>query len=352
MSDVRALLLERDGDGPIHARVADLRRDELPGGSAPAPGEVEIAVSHSALNYKDALIVTGTGAPLVRTHPHVPGIDLAGTVTAIGADVPTDVATVGDEVLVTGCGLGERRWGGMATAARVPAAWLVRRPAGLDAARAMALGTAGFTAQLCVDALGHGGVVPGAGPVLVTGAAGGVGGLAVHLLVAAGHEVVAATGTPDAAPRLRALGAADVIDRSELAALADRPLASGRWAGAVDVVGGAVLAGTLVATLPSGVVAACGLAGGRRLDVDLAPFFVRGVVLAGIDSVLHPMAERPGIWSRLAATVDRAALDGMTTTVGVDAVPGAAADLLAHGGRGRTVVMTGATTAADGPAAP
>lgn len=335
---LRALLLERDGDGPVRAGVTDLPTDRLPGGDAPAEGEVEVAVSHSSLNYKDALIVTGTGGPLVREHPHVPGIDLAGTVTAVGPGVGPDVAAVGDEVLVTGCWLGERRWGGMATVARVPASWLVRRPAGLDAARAMALGTAGFTAQLCLDALAHGGVDPGAGTVLVTGATGGVGSLAVHLLARAGHTVAAATGSADAEGLLRDLGATEVVPRAELEALAAKPLASARWSGVVDVAGGPVLAGALVSTAPRGVVAACGIAGGRRLEVDLAPFFARGVVLAGIDSVLHPMAERAAIWARMAAAVDPAVLDGLSTTVGLDGVAGAATALLERGVRGRTVV--------------
>ncbi len=333
---VRALLLERDADGPVRARVTEL--DALPGGPLPAPGEVEVAVSHSSLNFKDALIVTGAGAGLVAASPHVPGIDLAGTVVAVGPDVDPAVVTVGDEVLATGCWLGERRWGGMSTRARVPAAALVRRPADLDAAHAMALGTAGLTARLCVDALERGGVAPGSGTVLVTGASGGVGSLAVHLLARAGHTVAAATRSADAAGRLADLGASEVVPSDEVAAGAGRALASARWAGVVDVVGGPVLAGALVATAPRGVVVTCGIAGGRRLEVDLAPFFAREVVLAGIDSVQHPMSERPALWERLAADVGPEVLDRITTTVGLAEVAGAAAALLAHGGRGRTVV--------------
>ena len=333
-----ALLLERDGDGPVRAVTTDLPLDRLPGGGGVAEGEVEVAVTHSSLNYKDALIVTGSGGALVREHPHVPGIDLAGTVVAVGPGVDPAAAAVGDEVLVTGCWLGERRWGGMASRARVPASWLVRRPTGLDAARAMTLGTAGFTARLCLDALARGGVGPGDGTVLVTGTTGGVGSLALHLLARAGHTVAAATGSPDAAALLHDLGATEVVPRAELEALAARPLASARWAGVVDVAGGPVLAGALVSTAPRGVVAACGIAGGRRLDVDLAPFFARGVLLAGIDSVQHPMAERPAIWDRLTAAADPVVLDRLTTTIGLDDVADAAAGLLGRGGRGRTVV--------------
>ncbi|MGA1774243.1 MAG: alcohol dehydrogenase catalytic domain-containing protein [Nitriliruptoraceae bacterium] len=325
MSDATftALLLERSGDGPVRAGVTDLPVDRLPGGDGPADGEVEVAVTHSSLNYKDALIVTGTGGPLVREHPHVPGIDLAGTVVAVGSGVDPGTAAVGDEVLVTGCWLGERRWGGMATRARVPAAGLVRRPAGDD------------------DALAHGGGARGDGTVLVTGATGGVGSLAVHLLTRTGHTVAAATGSPDAAAVLEELGAPEIVPRSELEALAAKPLASARWAGVVDVAGGPVLAGALVSTAPRGVVVACGIAGGRRLDVDLAPFFARGVVLAGIDSVLHPMAERPAIWARLAAGADPAVLDRIATTVGLGGVHEAAEALLSRGGRGRAVVAVG-----------
>lgn len=340
----RALLLERDGGGPPHATVAAIAMDRLPGGPGPAVGEVAVAVSHSSVNYKDALIVTGTGGPLVRDLPHVPGIDLAGTVVAVGDGVDPAAVAVGDEVLVTGCWLGERRWGGMASRAHVPAEWIVRRPPSLDAAQAMALGTAGFTAQLSLDALARGGVAPGTGPILVTGATGGVGSLAVHLLARTGHTVVAATGSPDAEDWLRELGASEIVPRADLEAAATRPLVTARWAGVVDVAGGTTLAGALVATMPGGVVAACGIAGGRELSVSLAPFFARGVLLAGIDSVLHPMPRRPDVWGRLADTVDPAVLDRLTTTVDLEDVPDLAAALLARGVRGRTVVTTGGST--------
>jgi acrylyl-CoA reductase (NADPH) len=331
MTTFRALLLSRaDDTSPVEAEVTELPRDALPQGPE---GAVEIEVSHSSLNYKDALIVTGrTG--LVRTYPHVPGIDLAGTVVATDdAGVP-----VGSEVLVTGCWLGERHWGGMATRVRVPASWVVVRPDGLDAARAMALGTAGFTAQLAVDALRAGGVTAELGPVLVTGATGGVGTIAVHLLATAGYEVHAATGRADVKGFLERLGAHAVVDRSAIAGDAARALASARWAGVVDVAGGAMLAGALAACAARGVVVACGLAGGAELHTSVMPFIVRGVTLTGIDSVLHPMPLRAAVWDRLQAAVDAGTLADLTTTIALEDVPVRARELLDHGVRGRTVI--------------
>jgi len=330
---VRALVLHRDDPAaPPTVAIETFPDDRLP------DGEVTIDVSHSSLNYKDALVLAGRPG-LVRDHPHVPGIDLAGTV------VTSDDLRVaaGDEVLVTGCWLGERHWGGMATRARVPADWVVRRPDGMDAERAMALGTAGFTAQLCVDALDHGGVRPGDGPVLVTGATGGVGSIAVALLAHAGHEVEASTGSagdPATDALLRALGAARTIPRDEVLAGAARPLATARWAGAVDVAGGATLAGTLAQMRPGGVVAACGLADDTALVTTVMPFIIRGVTLAGIDSVLHPLDRRPDVWARLHDALDAGLLARLTTTIGLGEVAARAAELLTRGGRGRTVIDT------------
>ena len=328
---VTALVIRRDDpDAPVHVAVEQLEDTLLP------PGEVTIDVARSSLNYKDALVLAGHPG-LVREHPHVPGIDLAGTVVA--SDDPT--VTAGDEVLVTGCWLGERHWGGMATRARVPAAWVVRRPAGLDAQRAMALGTAGFTAQLAVDALADGGVRPGDGPVLVTGATGGVGTIAVALLAAAGHEVEAATGSsgdPEVEALIADLGGTRSVPREEVSGAAGRPLATARWAGVVDVAGGATLAGALAQTRPRGVVAACGLADDAALATTVMPFIVRGITLAGIDSVLHPMPGRAAVWARLQATLDPDLLDRITTTIGLSEVPTRAATLLERGVRGRTVV--------------
>lgn len=326
-----ALVLHRDdADAPPVARVERLDDDRLP------DGEVTVDVTRSSLNYKDALILAGRPG-LVRAYPHIPGIDLAGTVVA-----SDDAAFApGDEVLVTGCWLGERHWGGMATRARVPAAWVVHRPAGMDAQRAMALGTAGFTAQLAVDALVHGGVTPDAGPVLVTGATGGVGTLAVVLLAGAGFDVETSTGSaddPDVVRWLHDLGATDVLPRAEVSAAAGRPLGSARWAGVVDVAGGPTLAGALAQTRPAGVVAACGLADDTALATTVMPFIVRGVTLAGIDSVLFPAERRPDVWSRLHAAMAPDVLEALTTTVALGDVPARAATLLASGVRGRTVI--------------
>jgi acrylyl-CoA reductase (NADPH) len=326
-----ALLLRReDPEALPTVAVESLDETQLP------EGEVLIDVARSSINYKDALVLAGRPG-LVREHPHVPGIDLAGTVRA-----STDpVHAPGDEVLITGCWLGERHWGGMATLARVPAAWVIPRPAGMDAQRAMALGTAGFTAQLAVDALGHGRARPDDGPVLVTGATGGVGMLAIMLLAHAGYEVEASTGSsgdPEVESLLADLGAARTLQREEVSGAATRALGSARWAGVIDVAGGATLAGALAQTRPRGVVAACGLADDTSLPTTVMPFIVRGVTLAGIDSVLHPVAERAAVWGRLHAAVDATLLERITTTVALDGVVDRAATLLASGVRGRTVV--------------
>ena len=330
-----ALMLRRaDPEAAATVAVEHVDESQLP------EGEVTIDVERSSLNYKDALVLAGRPG-LVRDYPHVPGIDLAGTVRS-----STDPAiTPGDAVLVTGCWLGERHWGGMAALARVPAGWVVRRPEGMDAQRAMALGTAGFTAQLAVDALVHGGVRPADGPVLVTGATGGVGTIAVLLLTRAGYEVEASTGSagdPEVDELLAALGAARTLARTEVTSAAGRPLASARWAGAIDVAGGATLAGALAQMRPRGVVAACGLADDTTLATTVMPFIVRGVTLAGIDSVLHPVEERGAVWSRLDRAADRDLLARITTTVSLADVPARATALLAHGGRGRTVIDTAA----------
>jgi acrylyl-CoA reductase (NADPH) len=332
MSATVLMIRRDDADAPVSVAVETLEDSALPDGA------VTIDVTHSSINYKDALVLAGRPG-LVREHPHVPGIDLAGTVEACD-----DAAFApGDAVLVTGCGLGERHWGGMTTRARVPSAWVVTRPAGMDAHRAMALGTAGFTAQLSLDALAHGGVRPGDGPVLVTGATGGVGSIAVMLLSRAGHEVEAATGSagdPEVEMLLAALGAARTVTREDVAGAAGRPLASARWAAVIDVAGGATLAGALAQTRPGGVVAACGLADDTTLATTVMPFIIRGVTLAGIDSALHPVERRPAVWERLHGAVGADLLARVTTTVALAEVQARSTELLERGVRGRTVIDT------------
>ena len=322
----RALVLEEKDDG-VAAAIGELDEADLP------DGDVTVAVRYSDLNYKDGMILKGIGR-LVRNYPHVPGIDLAGTVTASSAP---DIA-VGDEVLVTGYRLGEVRWGGFAERARVPADWVVKIPDGLDAYRAMALGTAGFTAMIAAMALEDAGLSPGTGEVLVTGANGGVGSVAVILLAALGYEVAASTGRMETADELKALGAATVIDRAELATEPQRPLASERWAGAIDAVGGTTLASILTGLKYGGSVAACGLAGGNALNTTVIPFLLRGVNLLGIDSVMYPRDRRVKAWRRLAAELPMDRIDAVSQTVALDALPALADRILKGQTRGRVVV--------------
>lgn len=322
----RGLVLEEAEDG-VAASVKELEEGDLP------DGEVTIAVEYSDLNYKDGMILKGIGR-LVRSYPHVPGIDLAGRVTASSAAG----IDVGDAVLVTGYRLGETRWGGYAERARVPAEWVVKIPEGLDSRRAMALGTAGFTAMIAVMALEEAGLAPGAGEVLVTGANGGVGSVAVILLAALGYEVVASTGRIETAEDLKALGASSVIDRAELAAEPERPLGGERWAGAIDAVGGTTLASILTGLKHSAAVAACGLAGGSALNTTVIPFLLRGVRLLGIDSVMYPRDRREEAWRRLAAELPMDGIDAVSQTVALDALPDLAGQILKGQTRGRVVV--------------
>lgn len=322
----RALVLDEANGGV----VAELK--ELDGSALP-DGEVTIAVRYSDLNYKDGMILKGIGR-LVRAYPHVPGIDLAGTVIA---STSPDVA-VGEDVLVTGYRMGEIQWGGYAQRARVPADWVVKIPDGLDAFQAMALGTAGFTAMICVMELEWAGLVPGAGEVLVTGANGGVGSIAVGLLAALGHEVVASTGRMETAADLKALGAATVIDRAELASPPDRPMVKERWAGAIDPVGGTTLASILTGLRYGASVAACGLAGGNELNTTVIPFLLRGARLLGMDSVMYPRERRLEAWRRLASELPKSAIDHVASTVKLGELPGLAGRILKGETRGRVVV--------------
>ena len=298
-------------------------------------GDVDVRISHSTINFKDGLALTGK-SPVVRRWPMIPGIDFAGTVVRSGsADFKP-----GDEVIVNGWGLGETHLGGYSQMARVQAGWLVAKPPGLSAAQAMAIGTAGYTAMLCVMALEKSGVSPSSGPVLVTGAAGGVGSVAIALLSKLGYTVSASTGRKEEAAYLKALGASEIIDRAELSAPA-KPLARERWAGTVDAVGSHTLANALSQTKYGGAVAACGLAQGMDLPASVAPFILRGITLAGIDSVMAPKPKRVEAWNRLARDLDRSKLDAMTVTRPLLDVVALAPDILAGKVRGRVVLEIG-----------
>jgi acrylyl-CoA reductase (NADPH) len=326
MGMFRALVLRDEGE-KIVPRIESVDEDRLP------PGQVTVAVEYSTLNYKDGMILQGIGR-LVRNYPHVPGVDFAGTVER--SDAPE--FKPGDPVILTGWRVGETRWGGYAEKARVPASYLVRRPDGISARQAMAIGTAGFTAMLAVIALERHGLQPGAGDVLVTGAVGGVGSVAIALLSRLGHRVVASTGRPEQRDYLTELGAADLIDRATLAAKPSRPLDAERWAGAIDAVGGTTLATILTQLKYRASVAACGLAGGSDLPATVIPFLLRGVNLLGIDSVMCPRDERIEAWQRLARGLPLDKLDRMTETVPLSALPGLAPKILDGATSGRIVV--------------
>ena len=295
-------------------------------------GDVTVAVEWSTLNYKDGLALTGK-APVVRRFPMIAGIDFAGTVEQ--SSHPAWKA--GDKVVSTGWGLGETHLGAYSQKARVKGDWLVKLPDGLSARDAMAIGTAGFTAMLAVIALEKQGVSPKSGPVVVTGAAGGVGSVATAVLAKLGYHVIASTGRPAETPYLKSLGAAEVIDRNELSGAA-KPLAKERWAGGVDSVGSTTLANLLSMTKYGGAIAACGLAAGMDLPSSVAPFILRGVCLLGIDSVMCPIEPRKAAWARLARDLDRAKLSEITHEISLDQVIGMGAEILNGGVRGRIVV--------------
>ncbi|OSQ38367.1 MDR family oxidoreductase [Thalassospira mesophila] len=301
MSDgFRALVLNASDDGKkITPEFKTLTPDDLPA------GDVLVRVSHSTLNYKDGMILNGLGR-LVRHYPHVPGVDFTGEVVSSS----DDRYRAGDRVILTGWRVGESHWGGYAQMARVKADWLVPLPDGLTPAQAMAIGTAGFTSMLAVMALEEQGVSPQAdGEVLVTGAAGGVGSVAVSILSHLGYQVVASTGRPENSDYLKHLGASGIVDRAELAAASTRPLLSERWLGAIDSVGSTTLAHVLAEMKYHGVVAACGLAGGPDLPATVLPFLLRGVRLIGIDSVMCPYDYRVKAWQRLVTDLPKTRLD-------------------------------------------
>ena len=319
----RAILLEED-DGTVTGSVTELDEDRLP------EGDVTVRIDYSDLNYKDGLILKGL-ARLVRTYPHVPGIDFSGTVENSASP---DFAP-GDRVVLTGWGLGERHWGGFAQKARVKAGWLVKVPDALSNLQAMAIGTAGFTAMISAMALEHAGLRPGAGPVLVTGASGGVGSVAVAILAALGHEVTASTGKSGEEDYLRGLGAGNVIGRLEASG---RPLEKAQWAGCVDTVGGATLATAAAQMGLHSAVAVCGNAGGNDLATTVLPFILRGVSLLGIDSVMYPAAPRKTAWQRLATDLPIGKLEAMTEVIPLDGAFAAGETILKGGMRGRTVI--------------
>jgi acrylyl-CoA reductase (NADPH) len=322
----KALVLSKQDDR-VTAAVEEVDEARLP------EGDVTVAVEYSTLNYKDGLIIKNK-APLVRAYPHVPGVDFAGRVV----DSAHPGYRPGDAVVLTGWGVGERHWGGYAQRARVKGDWLVPLPQGWRTQHAMAIGTAGFTAMLAVIALENHGLEPGAGEVLVTGAAGGVGSIAVALLARLGHEVTASTGRTASHEYLRSLGVSNIIDRAELAESSPRPLESERFAGCIDAVGGATLARVLGQMKYRCSVAAVGLAGGSELHTTVIPFLLRGVNLLGIDSVYQPMAPRRAAWQRLARDLDLAKLEGMIVEAGLQDLPRLADQILRGRVQGRVVL--------------
>ena len=321
----KAILVERDPP-PYRAEIKSLEEAQLPA------NEATVRVAYSTLNYKDALAITGKG-PVVRQFPLVPGIDLAGTVEkSSNASV-----AVGQKVVLNGWGVGESHWGGLAQLASLKGDWLIPLPEAFTPRQAMSIGTAGYTAMLCVIALEKHGVKPAGGEILVTGAAGGVGSVAVAVLSKLGFKVVAVTGRPAEADFLKRLGAAEILDRAQFAS-AGKPLAKERWAGAIDVVGSHTLANVCASVRYGGIVAACGLAGGMDFPASVAPFILRGVTLAGIDSVMRPRPDRVEAWNRLARDLDVGKLDLLTEEIGLGQAVERAGLLLQGQVRGRVVV--------------
>jgi acrylyl-CoA reductase (NADPH) len=327
-----AMLTEQTGEKQFSRRIVTRSVDELP------PGDLLVRVSYSSLNYKDALSATGRPG-VTRNYPHTPGIDAAGEVVscADGTFQP------GDEVVVTGFDLGMNTSGGFGQYIRVPSSWALKLPAGLTLRESMAYGTAGLTAGLSVLGLVRAGVGPEDGEILVTGATGGVGSLAVAILARAGYRVAAATGKAAEAPFLIELGASTVIGRAEVLAGAERPMMKERWAGAVDVVGGDMLAAVLKSTRYGGTVTCCGLVGSAELPVNVFPFILRGVSLLGIDSVLCPMATRSEVWQKLAGTWKPAHLEAAVTECTLQGLEGHIQDILAGAQRGRVLVNLAAS---------
>lgn len=328
MGTFKAVVVQKTDDGQ---RVGLTDFDD----AALMEGDVTVRIAWSALNYKDGLALTGR-APVVRRFPMIPGIDFAGTVEA--SDHPQ--WKPGDQVILNGWGVGETHLGAFAEKARVKGDWLVPLPQGMSAREAMAIGTAGYTAMLAVIALERHAITPDRGPVLVTGAAGGVGSVAIALLAKLGYTVIASTGRPQESDYLKGLGASEIIDRTELTGTV-RPLGKERWAGGIDSVGSVTLANALSMTRYGGAIAACGLASGMDLPASVAPFILRGVSLLGIDSVNCPRPIRLEAWNRLASDLDRGKLEALTSQIDLDGVIDAGAAILEGQVRGRIVVKIG-----------
>jgi acrylyl-CoA reductase (NADPH) len=322
-----AILVERE-PGPYRATLRNLDEAQLP------PAEVAVRIDYSTLNYKDALAITGHGQ-VVRQFPMVPGIDFAGTVEGSG----NFAYKSGDKVVLNGWGVGETHWGGLAQKARVKADWLVPLPPAFTTRQAMAIGTAGYTAMLCVMSLERHGVTPDSGEILVTGAAGGVGSVAVAVLSKLGFRVAAMTGRPAESDFLKQLGAAEILDRAQFAG-AGKPLARERWAAAIDVVGSHTLANVCASLRYGGIVAACGLAGGMDFPATVAPFILRGITLAGVDSVMRPRPDRVEAWRRLSRDLDMKKLELLTEEISLSQAIPRAALFLQGKIRGRIVVDT------------
>jgi len=316
-----------ESDGKVGNEIQELTSNDLP------DGDVLVRVEYSGVNYKDGMVVNGIGG-LVRNYPHVPGIDFAGVVEASSHSR----YAAGDKVVLTGWRVGEVHWGGYSQKARVNGDWLVPLPEGLSTKQAMAVGTAGLTSMLCVMALENHGLTTSDGPVLVTGAAGGVGSVAVSILARLGYEVGASTGREAQHEYLKSLGATTIVARSDLSEPNKRPLESETWVGAIDTVGSTTLARVLAQVKYGGSVAACGLAGGPKLEVTVLPFLLRGVNLLGVDSVMQPFENRVRVWDRIASDLPHDKLEEMTEVIGLSGVAEAASSILSGQVRGRLVV--------------
>ena len=325
---MRALVMEQGTDGLASAHIKDVDEGLLPA------GDVTVRVAYSTLNYKDGLCLSAKGGGLVRNYPHVPGIDFAGIVEAS----EDSRYAPGDKVVLTGWRVGEAHWGGYAQKARVSADWLVPLPHGLTLRQSMAVGTAGFTAMLAILALEDHGLTPQKGPVLVTGAAGGVGSVATAILANLGYDVAGVTGRPEQADYLKSLGATQIVARSEINETVKRPLETETWAGCIDAVGGEMLARVLGQLKYGGSVAAIGLAGGAGLPASVIPFLLRGVNLLGIASVMQPFENRQRAWARIATDLPMDKLESMIVSASLDDLPSLGADILNGGVKGRVVV--------------